>query len=87
MSGDRIELALRGYEQASQPAALELREQASPARAKILGEQFCGKSAYPPILSVNADMRAQRLSADIVAKVPNRWELIFLLLKKSTDDH
>jgi len=24
--------------------------------------------------------------ADIVAKVPNRWELIFLLLKKSTDD-
>ena len=63
MSGDRIELALRGYEQASQPAALEQREQASPARAKILGEQFCGKSAYPPILSVNADMRAQRLSA------------------------
>jgi len=63
MSGDRIELALRGYEQASQPAALEQREQASPARATILGEQFCGKSAYPPILSVNADMRAQRLSA------------------------
>jgi hypothetical protein len=23
----------------------------------------CGKSAYPPILSMNADMRAQRLSA------------------------
>jgi hypothetical protein len=26
------------------------------------------------------------LCADIVAKVPNRQELIFLLLKKSTDD-
>ena len=63
MSGDRIELALRGYEQASQPAALEQREQASPARATILGEQFCGKSAYPPILSVRADIGIQPGSA------------------------
>jgi hypothetical protein len=39
-----------------------------------------------PSKSAIADMAASTLCADIVAKVPNRQELIFLLLKKSTDD-
>jgi hypothetical protein len=46
----------------------------------------------PPSIVRFVQLRTSRsigfaqLCADIVAKVPNRQELIFLLLKKSTDD-
>jgi len=43
-------------------------------------------SAYPPRLSVIADIPALTLCADIVAKVPNSSALIFLLQKNQTDD-
>ena len=45
-----------------------------------------GRSGYPSILSVNADILPWRPCADIVAKVPNGPALIFLLQKNPTDD-
>jgi hypothetical protein len=41
---------------------------------------------YAPDSSAKADIAGCPKGADIVAKVPDRWELIFLLLKNSTDD-
>jgi len=41
----------------------EVNAQAMEATISRFDRVVCGKSAYPPILSMNADMRAQRLSA------------------------
>jgi hypothetical protein len=43
-------------------------------------------SAAPSHSGHKADAERPPVGADIVAKVPNRQELIFLLLKEPTDD-